>query len=60
MKDVVSEEGYQQETLHGAGIMLIDVIGVPFVDQLIEGIILNIPSLVYPMDSAANGNLGGR
>ena len=60
MKEVVSEEGYQQEALHGAGIMLVDVIGVPFVDQFVKGIILDIPSLVSQMDGSANGNLGSR
>jgi hypothetical protein len=41
MKDVVSEEGYQQKALDGAGIMLEDVIGVPFIGQFVEGIILD-------------------
>ena len=46
MKDVVSEEGYKQETLDGPGVVLEDMIGVPFVSQLLEAIILDIPSLV--------------
>src|SRR4029077_13945429 len=46
MKNVVSQEDHQQKAFDGAGIMLEDVIGVPFVGQLVEAIILNIPSLV--------------
>jgi len=46
MKNVVSQEGHEQETFDSAWIMLEDVIGVPFVGQLIEAIILDIPPLV--------------
>jgi len=45
VKDVVSEEGTSKK--HSMrGVMLEDVIGVPLVDQLVEAIILDIPSLV--------------
>ena len=40
--------------------MLEDVIGVPFVGQLVKAIILDIPSLVPQMDDAIDGNLGRR
>ena len=43
MKDVISEEGYEQEALDGAGLVHVDMIGVPFVGQLVEAIILDIP-----------------
>ena len=46
MKNVVSQEGYEQKTFDSAWIMLEDVIGVPLVSQLVEAIILDIPSLV--------------
>ena len=46
MENVVSQEGHQQKAFDGAGVMLEDVIGVPFVGQLVEGIILDIPSLM--------------
>ena len=46
MKDVVSEEGHEEKTLDGTGVMLEDVIGVPFVDQLVEAIFLDVSSLV--------------
>src|ERR1700676_5316454 len=46
MKDVVSQEGHQQKAFDSAWIMLEDVIGVPFVGQLVEAIILDSPSLV--------------
>ena len=60
MKDVVSEKGHEQKALDGGGVMLEDVIGVPLVDQLVEAIILDIPSLVAQMDSSLDGNLVGR
>jgi hypothetical protein len=46
MTDVVSQEAFEQKAFDGAGIMLEQVIGVPFVGQLVEAIILDIPSLV--------------
>jgi len=46
MKNVVSQEGHEQKAFDRAWIMLEDVIGVPFVGQLVEAIILDIPSLV--------------
>ena len=46
MKNVVSQEGHEQKAFDSAWIMLEDVIGVPFVGQLVEAIILDIPSLV--------------
>lgn len=60
MKDVVGEEGHQQKALDGGGIMLENVIGVPFGDQFVEGIILDIPSLVPSMDDSLDGSLGRR
>ncbi len=46
MKNVVSQEGHEQKTFDSAWIMLEDVVGVPLVSQLVEAIILDIPSLV--------------
>ena len=60
MKDVVGQEGYQQKALDGAGVMFEDMIGVPFVDQFVEGIVLDVPSLVPQMDHAPNRNLISR
>ena len=60
MKDVISEEGYEQEALDGAGFVLVDMIGVPFVGQLVEAIILDIPSLVSQTDDLLDGKFGRR
>ena len=46
MKNVVSQEGHEQKAFDGAGIMVEHMVGVPFVGQLVEPIILDIPSLV--------------
>ncbi len=45
MKDVVGEKRHEQEAFDGAGRMFENVIGVPFVDQFVEAIILDIPTL---------------
>jgi hypothetical protein len=58
MKDVVSEEGHEEKTLDGTWVMLEDVIGVPFVDQLVEAIIFDIPSLVPRNGRRARPKLG--
>src|SRR5580693_9194340 len=60
VKNVVSQEGHEQKAFDGTWIMLEDVIGVPFVGQFVEAIILDIPSLVPQMDDAIDGNLGQR
>ncbi len=60
MKNVVSQEGHQQKAFDCAGIMLEHMIGVPFVGQFVEAIILDIPSLVPQMDDAIDGSLGRR
>jgi hypothetical protein len=58
MKQVISEEGHEQKTLDGAGVVLVDMIGVPFLDQLLEAIVLNIPSLVAQTDDLLDENFG--
>ena len=60
MKDVVSEKGHEQKTLHGLGVMLEDVIGIPVVDQLVKARIFDVPSLVAESDGLLGGNLRGR
>src|ERR1041384_1448348 len=59
MKDVVSEKGYEQKALHGLGVMLEDVIGIPLVDQLVKARIFDVPSLVAETDSPLGGSLRG-
>jgi hypothetical protein len=58
MKDVICEEGHEQEALDGAGIVLVDMIGVPFLDQLLEAIVLNILSLVAQTDDLLDESFG--
>ena len=60
MKDVVGQEGDQQEALDGVGVVLVDVIGMPAVDQLIETVILDIPPLVAKTDHPLSGDRLGR
>ena len=59
MKDVVSEERDEQEAFDGAGVMLENVIGMPFVDEFVEAIILDVPTLVAETDHPLSGNLRG-
>src|SRR5436190_24184449 len=46
IETVVSQEGHEQKTFDSAWIMIEDVVGVPLVSQLVEAIIVDIPSLV--------------
>src|SRR5258706_3083360 len=46
MKNGVSQEGHEQKTFDGTGIMLEHMVGWPFICQLVQAIILDIPSLV--------------
>ena len=60
MKEDEAEKGRQQEALNGGGIVRIDMIGVPAVDQFIEAMIFDFPSLVSESDAALGGNLPHR
>jgi hypothetical protein len=43
VKDVEGQEGDQQEALDCIGIMPVDVVGVPAVDQFVKSVIFDIP-----------------
>src|SRR5437870_3923500 len=59
MKDVVSEKGHEQKTLHGLGVMFEDAIGIPLVDQLVKARIFDAPWGVAGDGGGLGGNLGG-
>jgi hypothetical protein len=44
VEDVLGKKRYQQETLDGPGIMTIDMVGMPFVDQFVEPMVFNVPA----------------
>src|SRR5580692_3122660 len=46
VKEIVGKEGDQQEALDGVGVVPIDMVGMPALDQFIESMILDIPPLV--------------
>jgi hypothetical protein len=50
VKNIVGEERDEQEGFDGAGVMFENVIGVPIVDQIVEAMILDIPTLVAETD----------
>ena len=56
LKDVAGQKGDQQKALDGVGIVLIDVVGMPAVDQIVEPVILYIPALVAESDGPLRGN----
>ena len=61
LQDIAGQEGDQQEALYGVGLMFIDVVGMPAVDQFVEPMILDIPSLVAQADtSLGGGELDGK
>src|SRR5450756_2189735 len=57
MKNVVGQEGHQQEYLDGLGVVFVNVVGFPTIDQFIEAEVLDIPSLMAPGDDARGGRL---
>jgi hypothetical protein len=42
MEEVIGQEGEQQETFDGIGVMAKDVIGMPLLGELVESVILRI------------------
>ena len=60
MKNVVGKERHQQKCLDGLGIVPVNVIGFPAIDQFIEAEVFNVPSLMAPGDDACGGRLLGR
>ena len=55
VKDIAGKKGDQQETLDGVGVVPVDMVCMPAVDQFVEPVVLDIPSLVTETD----GSLGG-
>ena len=51
------EKRQEKEALDGSGVVLKDMIGVPTVDQLVEAMIFDVPSLVPKPDGTLQGNL---
>src|SRR5467141_4125177 len=58
MEEVVVQEGQQQETFDGIGVMAKDVIGMPFTGELVESVIFDIPALVAENNEALGRKLG--
>jgi len=48
VEEVVSQEEGEQKSFHGLRLMLIDVIGVPAIDQLVKALVFDIPARVPP------------
>ena len=44
----------------GGGVVLQDMIGVPTLDQLVEAVVFDVPSLVPKTDGACHGKLRRR
>src|SRR5450759_2650524 len=59
MKNVVGQERHQQECLDGLGIVFVNVVRFPTIDQCIEAEVLDVPSLMAPSDDARGRRLLG-
>ena len=57
MKEDECEKGHEQKAFDGRSVMLQDMIGVPTLDQFVESVVLDIPSLVCKSDGALHGRL---
>ena len=51
------EKRHEQKALNGVGVMHHYMVGVPTVDQLIETVVFDVPSLVPKLDATLDGNL---
>src|SRR5438552_13647697 len=60
MKEDERQKRHEQEAFDSGGVMLQYMIGVPTLDQLIEAVVFDIPSLVPKTDGALHGNLRRR
>ena len=59
-KEIAGEEGGQQETLDGVRVVPVDMVGMPALDQFVEPMILDIPSLMTETDGPLGGDGLGR
>ena len=48
VEEVIGEKGGEQKSLDGVRLMLIDVIGVPAMDEFVEPLVFDIPSRMTP------------
>ena len=53
VKDIAGQEGDQQEALDGVGVVPVDMVGMPAVDQFVEPMVLDVPPLVTETDETA-------
>ena len=57
MKEDECEKGHEQEAFDGSGVMFQDMIGVPTLDQFVESVVFDVPSLVPKTDGTVHGKL---
>ena len=57
MKEDECEKGHEEEAFDGRGVMLQDMIGVPTLDQFVESVVFDVPSLVPKSDGTLHGKL---
>src|SRR5664279_1851959 len=60
MKEDERQKRHEQEAFDGGGVVLQYMIGVPTLDQFIEAVVFDVPSLVPKTDGARHGNLRRR
>jgi hypothetical protein len=57
MKEDECEKGHEKEAFDGRGVMLQDMIGVPTLNQFLESVVFDVPSLVPKSDGTLRGKL---
>src|SRR5437879_2854267 len=55
MKEDERQKRHEQEAFDGAGVVLQDMIGVPTLDQLVEAVVFDVPSLAPKTTARATG-----
>ena len=56
-EDEWEKDHEEEEAFDGSGVMLQDMIGVPTLDQLVEAVVFDVPSLVPKSDGTLHGKL---
>ena len=54
-EEVVGEAHQEPEGDHGVQVVLVDVVGVPFVGELVEALVFDGPAAVADLDDEARG-----
>lgn len=56
MEDVVGDHNQQPDHLNGVEVVFVEMIGMPFIGQLVETLVFDVPSMMGEVDKVFGGN----